>query len=78
MSVKEMEGDEEEGRRRQDIYRVPSVLSRSQHLDLQQKAGAKRGHGLGRFLFSSGPEGFAAHECMDLLVDIWPPIFKGG
>ena len=47
MCVKEMEGDEEEGRRRQDIYHVPSVLSRSQHLDLQQKVGAKRGSWLG-------------------------------
>ena len=72
--MKEMEGVEE-GRRWQDIYHVPS--SCSQHLDLQQKAGGKRGHGLGRYLFSSGPEGFAAHECMDLLVDIWPPIFEG-
>ena len=27
-----------------------------QHLDLQQKAGAKRGHGLGRVLFSWGWE----------------------
>lgn len=38
-------------KRRQNIYRVHSLplfnLSSSQHLELQQKAGAKRGDGLG-------------------------------
>jgi hypothetical protein len=65
MCVKEMErgggggggGGGKRRRRRQDIHVVHSVppfsLSCSQHLDLQQKAGGKRGHGLGRVLFPS-------------------------
>lgn len=60
------------------LYHHRSACSCSQHLDLQQKAGAKRGHGLGRFLFSSGPEGFAADECMDYWLIFGPQYSRVG
>ena len=63
--MKEMERDEEEEEETAGYLSCPfchtvqpvlcSVRS-SQHLDLQQKAGAKRGHGLVRVLFSPGWE----------------------
>ena len=77
-----MEGDEEEGRRRQDINNVPSVPPfkacpvRSTWTCSKRRA-VSEVMAWGDFYFLRGLKGFAAHECMDLFVDIWPQIFEG-